>query len=58
MQLAAQWFAEVSQDAVLLASSGDLDKMLDDYYDERGWDIKKGVPAKQKLVELELQELV
>ena len=36
----------------------DLNKMLDDYYEERGWDIKKGVPTKQKLTQLELQELL
>ena len=33
-----------------------FEKMLDDYYDEHGWDINKGVPTKNKLVELGLEE--
>lgn len=36
----------------------DVDQWLDDYYSERGWDIKKGIPTKEKLIELELGELV
>ena len=32
----------------------DLEKMLDDYYDERGWGIKDGIPTKQKMTELGL----
>jgi aldehyde:ferredoxin oxidoreductase len=27
----------------------ELDRCLDDYYDERGWDVKQGVPTKKKL---------
>lgn len=34
----------------------DLEAILDHYYEERGWDIKKGVPTKEKLVELGLEE--
>ena len=30
------------------------DNLLDDYYDERGWDIKTGIPTKEKLNELKL----
>ena len=37
-------------------SRQDLVKILDDYYDERDWDIKVGVPTKKKLMELELEE--
>ena len=33
-----------------------FEKMLDDYYDEHGWDVNKGVPAKNKLLELGLEE--
>lgn len=36
----------------------DLDKTLDDYYDERGWEVERGIPAKAKLVELGLAEVV
>jgi aldehyde:ferredoxin oxidoreductase len=32
----------------------DCEKMLDDYYDESGWDIKLGIPTKKRLVELGL----
>jgi len=33
-----------------------FEKMLDDYYDEHGWDVNKGVPTKNKLLELGLEE--
>jgi len=32
--------------------------MLDDYYDERGWDIKTGIPTKAKLTELGLDYVI
>jgi aldehyde:ferredoxin oxidoreductase len=35
-----------------------LNQMLDDYYDERGWDIRTGVPGKDKLAELGLEALL
>jgi aldehyde:ferredoxin oxidoreductase len=34
----------------------DLERLLDDYYDERGWDVEKGIPAREKLAELGLEE--
>ena len=34
----------------------DVDKILDDYYDEHGWGIKTGIPTKEKLIELGLEE--
>ena len=34
----------------------DLPKILDDYYDERGWDIETGIPTKHKIQELGLEE--
>jgi aldehyde:ferredoxin oxidoreductase len=33
-----------------------FEKMLDDYYDEHGWDVNKGVPTKNRLLELGLEE--
>jgi len=36
----------------------DLINTLDDYYDERGWDIKTGVPTKEKLTQLGLSEFI
>ncbi len=36
----------------------DVDRWLDDYYDERGWDVKKGIPTARKLLELGLEELL
>lgn len=38
-----------------LISRGDLDKMLDEYYDARGWD-KNGVPTAERLKALGLDE--
>ncbi len=34
----------------------DIENLLDDYYDERGWDTKTGIPTPQKLRELELHD--
>jgi aldehyde:ferredoxin oxidoreductase len=35
-------------------SQGDIEKLLGDYYDERGWDVKKGIPTRQKFIDLGL----
>jgi aldehyde:ferredoxin oxidoreductase len=35
----------------------DCEKLLDDYYDERGWDIKTGIPTEKTLVELGLEDV-
>jgi aldehyde:ferredoxin oxidoreductase len=32
----------------------DVERMMDDYYDEQGWDIKTGIPTPERLKELEL----
>ena len=37
-------------------TQNEMVKILDDYYEERGWDIQTGVPTKQKLIELGLEE--
>jgi len=34
----------------------DLEGMLDNYYEERGWDIQRGMPTKSKLTELGLEQ--
>lgn len=34
----------------------DVEKMLDDYYDERGWDVREGTPTPKTLKELELDK--
>lgn len=36
----------------------DFEGMLDEYYTARGWDAKTGIPTKEKLLELELDELI
>lgn len=36
----------------------DLKEMLNDYYDECGWEIERGIPTKAKLIELELEDVV
>ena len=40
----------------LITSRADIEKMIDEYYDERGWDINTSVPTRNKLEELELEE--
>jgi len=35
-----------------------VNKLLDDYYDERGWDIEKGVASEEKLRELGLEGIL
>jgi len=39
-------------------SEDDVNKLLDDYYDERGWDKVRGVPTNEKLTELGLEEFI
>ena len=34
----------------------DTEQMLSDYYDEHGWDVEKGIPTKEKLIELGLEK--
>lgn len=34
----------------------DAEKMLDDYYQERGWDVRQGTPTPEKLKELGLEK--
>jgi len=38
-------------------SREDCEKLLDDYYDERGWDIRRGVPTKEKLIKNGLEDI-
>jgi aldehyde:ferredoxin oxidoreductase len=38
-----------------VTSREDLDKMLDEYYSLRGWDVKTGVPTREKLTDLRLE---
>jgi aldehyde:ferredoxin oxidoreductase len=35
----------------------ELDKLLDDYYRVRGWDVKTGLPTRKKLEELGLKDV-
>jgi aldehyde:ferredoxin oxidoreductase len=36
---------------------GTLHQILSQYYDERRWDVETGVPTRQKLTDLELQNV-
>jgi len=36
----------------------DVEQWLRDYYNERGWNIETGIPTREKLVELGLEEMV
>ncbi|MEE9613144.1 MAG: aldehyde ferredoxin oxidoreductase C-terminal domain-containing protein, partial [Desulfatiglandales bacterium] len=38
-------------------SKESCEALLDDYYDERGWDIKTGIPAEETLMESELEDV-
>lgn len=38
-------------------SREDCERLLDDYYDERGWDIKTGIPKEETLIELGLEDV-
>ena len=40
--------------ATKVLTRDDMNNMLNDYYDERGWNIEKGIPTEDKLNELEL----
>ena len=35
----------------------DVEKIFDEYYADRGWDVEKGIPAKEKLMELGLEDI-
>ena len=49
-----------SDDPVIVGgkSYGNFNQLLDQYYEERGWDVKTGVPLAEKLVELGLGDLL
>lgn len=36
-------------------SAEDIERLLDDYYDERGWNVERGIPSTEKLEELGLK---
>ncbi|MFC1901865.1 aldehyde ferredoxin oxidoreductase family protein [Chloroflexota bacterium] len=39
-------------------SKNTIERLLDEYYELRGWDIKTGLPTKEKLIELGLGDVV
>jgi len=38
-------------------SKEDCEKLLDDYYDERGWDIETGIPTEKTLIDSGLEDI-
>ncbi len=34
-----------------------MNKLLDDYYDERGWDVRRGIPTAEKLIALGMRDI-
>jgi aldehyde:ferredoxin oxidoreductase len=38
-------------------TASDVEKLLDDYYDERGWDLKTGIPTRGKLTDMGLSNI-
>ena len=63
----ARWFeplkTQEGEVVPLTSCSGDevnsefTEKLLDDYYDERGWDIERGIPTAEKLNELSMEDI-
>jgi len=47
-------FGPSSQDSKRATSKEELDAMLDEYYQARGWEKETGIPSEQKLRELGL----
>ncbi|KPL06422.1 hypothetical protein AMJ86_08560 [bacterium SM23_57] len=45
---------EVGDSKGHVISREDLDKMLDEYYTLRGWDVETGTPTQVKLIDLGL----
>jgi len=41
----------------MVISRENLDKMLDEYYRFRGWDLKTGIPSPEKLINLGLEDI-
>ena len=53
----ARFYNEPLPDGVAkgaVASREKMDRILDEYYELRGWDKTRGVPTKKRLVELDL----
>ena len=56
--------ADKDQDLVLtdyfgknLLTKEDTEKILDRYYEEKGWGVEKGIPTQQKRIELGLEDM-
>jgi aldehyde:ferredoxin oxidoreductase len=41
----------------MVLSRENLDKMLDEYYSFRGWDLKTGIPGSERLISLDLEDV-
>lgn len=41
----------------MVLSRENLDKMLDEYYSFRGWDVKTGIPGPERLISLDLEDI-
>jgi aldehyde:ferredoxin oxidoreductase len=39
-----------------ISTREEAEKLLDEYYEERGWDVKRGIPTKEKLTKLGIPE--
>lgn len=55
--LPERFLYETCQRAPCKGQIFELDKLLDDYYTARGWDLKTGIPTRKKLEELGLQSV-
>ena len=41
----------------MIFSRENLDKMLDEYYSFRGWDLETGIPTPERLTHLDLEDV-
>jgi aldehyde:ferredoxin oxidoreductase len=55
-RLPARFLEETHPEGPLAGSTVELEAMLDEYYDVRGWDKKTGRPTRAKLEQLDLKD--
>jgi aldehyde:ferredoxin oxidoreductase len=36
----------------------DMCRLLEDYYEERGWEVRRGIPTREKLADLGLESII
>ena len=57
LQFGDQEFRMRDQFETKFLTSEDIEQMKDDFYDESGWEVERGIPTKDKLIELGLADI-